>query len=66
MIETIDVLIEDLPSAFRFVRYGRGKTLREVAAETGLSYSFLSQVENKQATPNTVRARTLAKWILNA
>lgn len=65
MIEAIDVLIEDLPSALRFVRYGRGKSLAEVAQETGLSASFLSMVENKQATPNTARARTLAKWILD-
>ena len=41
-----------LGSAIRSLRHTRGRTLVEVAADTGLSHPFLSQIERGRARPS--------------
>jgi transcriptional regulator with XRE-family HTH domain len=45
---------ENLPQVLRCFRESRHVTLRGLAEQTGFSPSFLSQVENGQASPHSL------------
>jgi transcriptional regulator with XRE-family HTH domain len=53
--------MEGLGERIRAARQGHGMTLKELATETGLTASFLSQAERNQVLPSIVTLRKLAK-----
>lgn len=58
-------MIDDLPAAMRFVRQWRGKSLRDVADETGVSFSTLQRIEAGKAL-RTMRIDTVeavGRWV---
>ena len=50
-----------LGTRIRAIRRARGKTLRELADEAGVTESFLSQVEREVATPSIATVRKVAR-----
>ena len=50
----------NLGPAIRRLREGQGRSLRSLAEETGFSASFLSQVENGQASPSIASMERIA------
>ena len=55
-------LMDDLPAALRFVRAARRLTLRECAAQVGLSHSALQRIEaDKPVKVESVRR--VSAWL---
>lgn len=55
--------LEQLPEQLREARRLRGLTLKEVEAETGLSISTLSRIENGRFRPNVTHYQKLLQWL---
>lgn len=51
----------DLGARIRTLRQARGSTLRELAAEAGVTESFLSQVERGVASPSIASVQRIAR-----
>jgi transcriptional regulator with XRE-family HTH domain len=51
----------DLGARIRALRVGRGETLRKLAAEAGVTESFLSQVERGVASPSIASVQRIAR-----
>jgi transcriptional regulator with XRE-family HTH domain len=64
---TYETTLCDLPQTLRTLRKLRELTLKEVAADTGLSVSFLSDIERGRTNPSFDTLTKLAKryyaWI---
>jgi transcriptional regulator with XRE-family HTH domain len=55
--------IDDLPKLLRSVRQKRKLTLKEVEAQTGLSISTISRIENGSITPGAETYLRLMQWL---
>ena len=53
-------MIESLGQTIRERRERRGQSLKQLAAATGLTQSFLSQVENDRSSPSVASLRKIA------
>src|SRR4030095_15694718 len=51
----------DLGARIRALRLARGETLRKLAAEAGVTESFLSQVERGVASPSIASVQRIAR-----
>lgn len=56
----MDAALEDLGPHLRALRRGRQLTLDAVAADTGFTVSYLSQIENGAATPSLTALAVIA------
>lgn len=57
----IEIALGDLPATLRHLRKEKGLTLKEVAADIGMSHSFISDVERGRTRPSLDTVYKLAK-----
>ncbi len=61
LLSALDVLA-DLPVALRFVRAVRGKSVRDVMAESGVHFNTIARTE-KGNMPTMDHAIALTRWV---
>jgi DNA-binding XRE family transcriptional regulator len=61
--ETVDRLPALLAVGLRDYRTGRNLSQKELAAELGVNYTYISKIENQTPVPESIRASLIAFFV---